>query len=59
MLLMGNTVNSMKEWNISHLQELREKILQQEYPLELKLSVNRMDPLLRNKQNKKERKKEQ
>ena len=52
MALLGNMVNSRKEWNIDYLHELREKFLQQEYPMELineqfarALSIERLDLL--------------
>ena len=64
MALLGHMVNSREEWNISYLQDLREKFLQQEYPLQLineqftkALSVDRMDLLLGNTNNKKKKRK--
>ena len=33
MALLGKLVNSREEWNTIYLHELREKFLQQEYPL--------------------------
>ena len=60
MALLGKLVNSREEWNISYLRELREKFLQQEYPLSLvneqfsrALSVNRADLLFRTPDQKK------
>ena len=60
MALMGIMVNSNHEWNQGYLRDLREKFLQQEYPMELineqfgkALSVDRLDLLFRTKQNKK------
>ena len=54
MALLGKLVNSREEWNICYLRDLREKFLQQEYPLSLikeqfsrALSVNRADLLFR------------
>ena len=59
MALMGIMVNSNHEWNQGYLRDLREKFLQQEYPMELineqfgkALSVDRLDLLFRTKQNK-------
>ena len=64
MALLGHMVKSREEWNISYLQDLREKFLQQEYPLQLineqftkALSVDRMDLLLGNTNNKKKKRK--
>ena len=53
MALQGIMINSRQEWNLEYLLELREKFLQQEYPLGLinqqfarALSVDRADLLL-------------
>jgi hypothetical protein len=50
MALMDIMVNSNHEWNQGYLRDLREKFLQQEYPMELineqlvkALSVDRLD----------------
>ena len=58
MALLGKLVNSRDEWNIDYLRELREKFLQQEYPLALineqfsrVLSVDRMDLLFKSNNN--------
>ena len=63
MALLGKLVNSREEWNFSYLRELREKFLQQEYPLSLvneqfsrALSVNRADLLFRTPDQKKSKK---
>ena len=54
MALQGLMVNSRQEWNLEYLKDLREKFLQQEYPLELingqfskALQVDRMDLLFK------------
>ena len=54
MALQGIMVNSLMKWNTEYLYDLREKFVQQEYPLKLingqfrrALSVNREDLLLR------------
>jgi hypothetical protein len=51
--LKGIMINSRQEWNLDYLVELREKIMQQEYPLDLiiqqfarALSIDRADLLL-------------
>ena len=60
--LQGIMINSREEWNIEYLRELREKFLQQDYPLNLineeytkALQISRMD-LLFNDSRKKKRK---
>ena len=63
MALLGKLVNSREEWNICYLRDLREKFLQQEYPLSLineqfsrALSVDRADLLFRSADQKKTKK---
>ena len=63
MALQGILVNSRTDWNLEYLVDLREKFLQQEYPLNLineqyarALQVNRMDLLFRDPLLKKFRK---
>ena len=53
MALQGLMINSRKEWNLEYLLGLREKFLQQEYPVDLinqqftrALAVDRADLLL-------------
>ena len=60
--LQGIMINSRQEWNIDYLRELREKFLDQDYPLKLvnsefrrALEVDRTD-LLFNKERKKKKK---
>ena len=60
MALQGIMLNSRQEWNLGYLLELREKFLQQEYPLDLisqqfarALSVDRADLLLADPSNRK------
>ena len=59
---MGILVNSIKEWNIDYLHDLKEKFLQQEYPTQLideqfkkALAVDRLDLLFRSRENKKKK----
>ena len=60
MALQGIMINSRQEWNLEYLLKLREKFMQQEYPLDLinqqfarALSVDRADLLLADPSNRK------
>ena len=62
MALQGLMINSRKEWNLEYLLELREKFLQQEYPVDLinqqftrALAVDRADLLLSDPATRKKR----
>ena len=55
MALQGIMINSRTEWNLEYLEGLREKFLQQEYPLDLinkqfakALTVDRSDLIFSN-----------
>ena len=64
MALQGLMVNSRMEWNLEYLKDLREKFIQQEYPIDLinaqyqkALQVDRMDLLFGNPATRKKKKK--
>ena len=63
MALQGLMVNSRMEWNLEYLKDLREKFIQQEYPIDLinaqyqkALQVDRMDLLFGNPATRKKKK---
>ena len=62
MALMGIMVNSRQDWNVTYLRDLREKFLEQEYPMQLineqfsrALAVDRLDLLFTSKEKKKKK----
>ena len=64
MALQGLLVNSRNEWNFEYLKDLREKFLQQEYPMDLinsqfskALEVDRLDLLFKSPAQRKKSKK--